>query len=576
MQEASERNAATMPKGRKTTEAPAGELDSRLESLEQAVEAGQGRVDGAAVKHGRAVLERAALRRKLSADHTVVGFFGATGSGKSSLFNAMVGVELARTAATRPTTSQALAAVYEHAGVQASDADELLDWLEVRDRHTIEDASEPEGPRRGGLGRWWRGEAAPPSGGLILLDLPDFDSTAREHREVVQRMAGQVDVLVFVLDPQKYADAVVHQDFLSALATHDAVMLVVLNQVDRLSESEVQPVLSSLSSILANDGIRHQRPRAVSAVTGQGINELRSDIRAIVDRRSAAQQRLLADVRQSAEELAAQAAVDELLQPGRRERDVLAESLGNAIGIETVVRAVKRSYRLDATAFTGWPLTKWMAKLRPDPLRRLNLKSAEVNPEVNRTSLPALGAAQRAMADGAVRRFTEEAGRGAPDAWRDAIRDAGIADREELPQHLDRAVGGTDLNASAKSWWWYPVAIVHWAALAVALAGALWLLGLAAVSYLQFELPPTPRVEGFPVPTLLVVAGLLAGIVLALASAAIARAGAALRGRSVRRRLQSSVALVSETRVVEPVSREIDRCNTFRRAVAIAGRGDSK
>ncbi|MCO1339010.1 ABC transporter [Kocuria polaris] len=565
-----------MPRGRKTIEASAGELDFRLESLGQAVEAGQGRVDAAAVQRGRAVLERASLRRKLSADHTVVGFFGATGSGKSSLFNAMVGVELARTAATRPTTSQALAAVYEHPGAQAADADELLDWLEVRDRHTVEDAHETEAPRRGGLGRWWRGEAAPPAGGLILLDLPDFDSTAREHREVVQRMAGQVDVLVFVLDPQKYADAVVHQEFLSALATHDAVMLVVLNQVDRLAESEIQPVLSSLSSLLENDGIQHQRARAVSAVTGQGIDELRSEIRAIVDRRSAAQQRLLADVRQSAEELAAQAAADELAQPGRRERDLLAESLGDAVGVETVVRAVKRSYRLDATAFTGWPLTKWIAKLRPDPLRRLNLKSAEVNPDVNRTSLPALGAAQRAMADGAVRRFTEDAGRGAPDVWRDAIRDAGIAERDDLPQHLDRAVGGTDLKASAKSWWWYAVAVVQWIALATALVGTLWLLGLAAASYLQFELPPAPRAEGFPVPTLLVVAGLVGGIVLALASAAIARAGASMRGRTVRRRLRASVARVAEARVVEPVCAEVERCNAFRTAVTRARRGGSK
>lgn len=565
-----------MSKSRKSKETSAGELESRLACLEQAVESGQDRVDAAAVQRARELLERASLRRKLSADHTVVGFFGATGSGKSSLFNAIVGVELARTAVTRPTTSQALAAVYDHPGARATDAGELLDWLEVRERHTIEDAHAPETPRRGGLGRWWRGDAAPPAGGLILLDLPDFDSTARAHRDVVQRLAGQVDVLVFVLDPQKYADAVVHQDFLSGLATHDAVTLVVLNQADKLAESEIAPVLSSLATILENDGIRHQQVRAVSAVTGLGVEELRTDIRAIVDRRSAAQQRLLADVRQSAEELAAQSAADELPLPGRRDRDVLAEGLGHAIGIETVVRAAKRSYRLDATAYTGWPLTKWIAKLRPDPLRRLNLKSAEVNPDVNRTSLPALGAAQRAMVDGSVRRFTEEAGRGAPETWRGAIRDAGITGRDELPQHLDRAVGGTDLRSASKPWWWYPVAVVQWAALATALAGALWLLGLAVASYFQFELPPAPRVEGFPVPTLLVVAGLLAGVVLALASAAIARAGAAMRGRSVRRRLQASVALVAESRVIEPVNREIDRCNVFRAAVASAGQGSTK
>ncbi|WIM73047.1 hypothetical protein QP028_05005 [Corynebacterium suedekumii] len=51
------------------------------------------------------VADAAGERRELSAEHTVVGFFGATGSGKTSLFSAVVGEDLSRTAAHRPTTS---------------------------------------------------------------------------------------------------------------------------------------------------------------------------------------------------------------------------------------------------------------------------------------------------------------------------------------------------------------------------------------------------------------------------------------------------------------------------------------
>ncbi|GAA3693092.1 50S ribosome-binding GTPase [Zhihengliuella alba] len=560
-----------MAKREKAVHAATSELDDGLACLREAVEAGRGRVSDAAIERAGAVVDSAQWRRRLSADHTVVGFFGATGSGKSSLFNAIVGVELARTAATRPTTSYALAAVYEHQGAVVADAGELLDWLQVQERLVVSDAAEAEAPRRSALGRWWRGDSAGPSGGLILLDLPDFDSTAREHREIVERMAGQVDVLVFVLDPQKYADAVVHQDFLRRLATHDAVTLVVLNQVDRLAEAEAEPVLASLSALLAADGIRHQRLRAVSAVTGQGVDELRSDIRAIVDQRTAAQARLLADVRQCAGHLGTDAPERELAMPGPQQRETLASGLSAAVGVETVVRAVQRSYRLDAIGYTGWPLTKWVAKLRPDPLRRLNLKTAEINPEMNRTSLPIQGPAQRAMTDGAVRRFTEQACTEAPPVWQTAILDAGLRYREELPQQLDRAIAGTELGANARSWWWYVVALVQWIALTVALAGALWLLGLGAASYLQFDLPPAPNVEGFPVPTLMIVAGLLAGVVLAVASSVIARLGAALKGRRVRRRLHASVAEVAERSVVEPVRQEVERCNRYRSAVARAG-----
>lgn len=57
-----------------------------------------------------------AERRALSGDHTVVGFFGATGSGKTSLFNAVVGEDLGKAAARRPTTSSPLAAIWEPDG----------------------------------------------------------------------------------------------------------------------------------------------------------------------------------------------------------------------------------------------------------------------------------------------------------------------------------------------------------------------------------------------------------------------------------------------------------------------------
>ena len=93
-------------------------------------------------------------------------------------------------------------------------ADRLLDWLEVPRRH--------------------RHDPEPALDGLVLLDLPDHDSVRLEHRLEVDRLVGLVDVLVWVLDPEKYADAAVHDRYLVPLASHAGVLLVVLNQVDRL------------------------------------------------------------------------------------------------------------------------------------------------------------------------------------------------------------------------------------------------------------------------------------------------------------------------------------------------------
>lgn len=51
----------------------------------------------------------------------------------------------------------------------------------------------------------------------------------------------------WVTDPQKYADARLHDDYVSALATHEAVTMVVLNQSDRLSDAEVDQCRTDLS-----------------------------------------------------------------------------------------------------------------------------------------------------------------------------------------------------------------------------------------------------------------------------------------------------------------------------------------
>ncbi|HXF02006.1 MAG TPA: GTPase [Arthrobacter sp.] len=524
----------------------ASPLAARLEALNSAAELGEGALAKAEFARINDVLERASTRRSLSAEHTVVGFFGATGSGKSSLFNAVSGTHHATVAARRPTTSETLAGIWRTAG-----SEPLLDWLQVAQRHVMAD------------------ESLAGHGGLILLDLPDFDSTAVEHREIVQRLAGQVDVLVWVLDPQKYADAAVHHGFLRPLASHGAVTLVVLNQVDRLAENQLQPVLASLKDILVQDGLGRADVYPVSARTGAGIDELKAAITAFADRRQAATNRLIADVRNAAHALDLDLGAEPagVSKPARAE---LADQLAQAAGVDAICDAVATSYRRQSHARTGWPVVRWLGKLRRDPLKRLNLDRKDVSPMLNRSSMPAPGPAQQAQADKAVRQFADRAGEGATAPWRAAIRRAARSAEDTLPDDLDQALARTDLRSDRASWWWPVFGVIQWCALAAALAGALWLLGIAALGYFQFPVPETPKVEGFPVPTLLLAAGILAGVLLALASGLISRLVASSRAAKARRRLRASVGQVAEERIVQPVEKAVALYKQFRQAVATA------
>src|SRR5699024_3683713 len=102
----------------------------------------------------------------------------------------------------------------------------------------------------------------------------------------------------------KYADAAIHNDFIRASSTHADVTLVVLNQIDKLDAAEVKPVLESLASILDRDGLSSVKISGVSALTGQGVPELRARMATVVKAKAAKSARLAADVAVAAHRLA--------------------------------------------------------------------------------------------------------------------------------------------------------------------------------------------------------------------------------------------------------------------------------
>lgn len=502
-------------------------LDQRLTALAEAVRLADGRLAPDAVEGASDVLERAGERLGYGLHSTVIALAGPTGAGKSTLFNLLAGRELSRAGVRRPTTSTTTAAV-------AGEVDAaLLDWLDVRSRHAL-NADAPAG--------------------LVLLDLPDFDSVEAAHRVEVDRLIRMVDLLVWVVDPQKYADAAWHEGYLRPLAGHAAAMLVVLNQADLL-DGHVEQAREDLARVLAGHGLDGVPVLALSARTGEGTAALREAVEERVRSRQAALARLAADLDAAAGRL--RAAVGEGRPDGvnRRDREQLVAALADAAGLPGVVRAVERAHLHRGTLAAGLPWTAWLRRLRPDPLRRLGLGR---EPEEDaRTSLPPPTPVQHAQLDSAIRSLAAQAATGLPDPWPALARRAATANEPDLAERLDRVVGTTDLRTRRPRWW----SAARWVQrvfAAVALAGALWLAVLGGLGYLQLgDAVPTPDVRGVPTPTALLVGGLLAGIVLAVLGRVVNRFGARRRARRARRGLYAAVASVAEELVVTPVGREL-------------------
>jgi predicted GTPase len=531
-------------------------LAQRRNSLGHAVSALEGVAPSAVIAQTRQQLADIDDRRALSAEHTVVGLFGATGSGKSSLLNALVGAELSRAAVRRPTTSQPLAAVLGEPG-----SGPLLDWLGVEDRHVLDETGLP-------------GSTDTP--GLILLDLPDLDSVQARHQEIARTLAGKVDVLIWVTDPQKYADAVLHRDFVQQYAGHDAVTLVILNQIDRIPPAERDAVLDSLTTITRTDGLTTAPVLATSASTGEGIEELRSRLLEIARRKEASVARHHADLDLAAQRLREAADPDGL--PERSDPhtiDQLVEDLAVAARVDPVAEAVGASYRHRAAGRVGWPPLRWIRRLRADPLVRLGLDRRRGDAAVQRTSLPQPDAATAARSSGGVRRFADAVSDGGSGPWRAALRRRARHREDTLPDSLDQAVAGTDLRGRATSWWWPVLDVLQWIAMLAWVLGLAWLVLNAVLGF--FGLPPTPMpmLEGLwvpvPLPSALIVLGLAAGILLTVAGGALAVLTAGLHCRRARRLLAARVREVAQDQVVEGVDHLLERAAAARRDLSRAG-----
>lgn len=530
-------------------------LADDLMALRDVVNAGDGRLDAAALERARAVLARAGERAELSGDHAVVALAGATGSGKSSLFNAITGLDLADVGARRPTTSTALASVWG-----ADGAGDLLDWLGIRRRHRIEHASALSGPRETELA------------GLVLLDMPDHDSTTTSHMAEVDRLVELVDLFVWVVDPQKYADLALYERYLGRLHAHRDVMIVVLNQIDLLAPEEQRACRDDLVRLLGDRGLDGVPVLSMSARTGAGVEELRAMLRDRLAGKRVSADRLDADVLAVLAELADGAVGGRTPDLPRSRVEELSAALYAAAGGAVVTAAVDRSFRDASVTATGWPVTRWLRRRRPDPLRRLHLSTfrRRGTPEIASTasSIAAPDPVRRARSDRAIRELSSVAAEGLPPAWQRGIADAALASAADLPDALDRAVTTTDLGTARRPLWWSVCNGLAWLFLAVTVVGGGWLLLLGVGSYLRLPDVPTPELGELPVPTLMLAAGLLGSLLVSLLGRAAAVVGARRRAAAARRRLSAAVTAVADDLVLTPIRLELDRHERVRKALA--------
>ncbi|MFD8396244.1 YfjP family GTPase [Streptomyces sp. NPDC059680] len=513
-----------------------GQLRSRLDALRELVGLSRTRVESQTLAEAGRVLDEAAARRKLSGRHTVVAIAGATGSGKSQLFNALAGVAISETGVRRPTTAAPIACSW------SDGAASLIDRLGIPGRLRRRPLQSPE--------------AEAQLRGLVLVDLPDHDSAAVEHRKQVDRILKLVDAVIWVVDPEKYADAVLHERYLRPMAGHAEVMFVVLNQVDRLPEDAADQVLDDLRRLLDEDGIalgEYGEPGAtvlaLSALTGDGVGELREVLGQFVAERGAAARRVSADVDATAVDLRPVYATGRRVGLSEEAREEFAARLADAVGATAAGEAAERAWLRNANRACGTPwlrLWRWYQCRGESTTGRIPVRTAQPDEE----------ATARQRVEQAVRTVADRASAGLPAPWALAVREAAVRGSQGLSEALDElaARAGLPPGRPPRPGWWPAAVLVQAAMTLLQVVGGLWLFG-------QIVGVMAPNLW---VPVLLMVCGIVGGPLVEWGCRMAARGPARRYGQEAERRLREAAAGCGRARVLDPVAAELLRYREVR------------
>lgn len=191
----------------------------------------------------------------------LVGLFGGTGVGKSSLLNRLAGHPVARVGIRRPTSTKAT--LYVHRSqtlkefpVDSPVMDTAVEYHDVEDRRDV----------------GW-------------LDMPDIDSVEADNRELVLAWLPYIDWLIYVVSPERYRDDIGWQLIERRHRKHH--WLFVINRWDEAADVQLDefsadleaagftnPVVLCTSCIQQDDDFERLESIINEAIRDHGLKEL--------------------------------------------------------------------------------------------------------------------------------------------------------------------------------------------------------------------------------------------------------------------------------------------------------------
>lgn len=166
----------------------------------------------------------------------VATLFGPTGSGKSTVFGLLTGLEVPAGDVIRPVTFNALIAIPESLA-KLDLIKELFPFAEVSPLLSIDQLKDKTHPREALFFASYKSDSPGRQLDLILADVPDFDTIYRRNWEKAEAMMSRAEVVLFTLYPAAYMDAAVLQN-LEKCCTHAGKLILLFNKSESAAQAE--------------------------------------------------------------------------------------------------------------------------------------------------------------------------------------------------------------------------------------------------------------------------------------------------------------------------------------------------
>lgn len=456
--------------------------------------------------------------REVFLDWTLVVLVGSSGTGKSSLLNCLTGKRTTPVGNIRPTTTEIRGFTKDPEGAR-----DFGDYLGIPLVSPVPDTTEPHLPDNLVV-------VEAPDRRLLTDDCPDLVGT-------VENLLDAADLIVWVTEPQKYADVDFLQDLQRWADSHSS--LVVLTHTDMLATDALEEVKTDLQRIITTRGLE-LRLLTTSIYQDASLSEFRQTVQMASAPPESDYRAMQTKLRKIAKRINSEAQLGrEIDSPAARLETEFCDAITQACGKANVEQQLHHDYLSGSRPLVVPAPVTWLAGLKP------NHQKTSFTPH-----LAGVLEVQKA-----AKSYAQQTAPGFPRIWQSFLMRRAGRHSETLVSALNLATTSWDVPRVKRQLWWRLWWLLQWLCNVLAVIGFVWLLIWLVCLLGGVTLPGA--IGPVPLAPLAFIVGILLAVLCAVGGMKLSAARARKHGETGAAKFHQLTDEVSRKAFLEPMQQDL-------------------